>query len=159
MQRHMKNTVVFLPLFTVALWAAPALSRAADPDPANDEQQIRKIEQGWLHAIVRRDPAFLQMIQAADFAMTGPDGKTLSKEEDIKNTTSGDIIFDDIAIEDLKVRFYGDTAVATGRGTVKAHEKNRDVSGKYSWTDVFVKMNGEWKAVAAHVTAVAPEKK
>jgi hypothetical protein len=29
----------------------------------------------------------------------------------------------------------------------------------YSWTDVFVKMNGECKAVSGHVTAIAPKKK
>jgi hypothetical protein len=79
----MRSQILSVALFSVAMLAAPGVSRAA-----NDEQQIRKIEHEWLTAIMKRDPAFLQRL-----------------------------------------------------------------------TDVFVKMNGEWKAVAAHVTAVSPEKK
>jgi hypothetical protein len=37
--------------------------------------------------------------------------------------------------------------------------KQEDLSGQYSWTDVFVKQNGQWKAVAAQVTMVAKETK
>lgn len=150
----MKSQVLFLAVFAVAILAAPGASRAA-----NDEQQIRKIEREWLSAIMKRDAAFLQKLEAPDFTVTGPGGKTLNKAGDIKDTTSGETTFENMTIDKLKVRFYGDTAIATGLGTVKAHAKDKDLSGKYSWTDVFVKMSGQWKAVAAHVTAVSPEKK
>ena len=154
----MKSRLLSLALFTIAVLACPNWSRAADSGASTDEQQIRKIEREWIDAIVKRDGSYLQKVEAADFVMTGPDGKVLSKEEDIKNTTGGETIFDDIRIDDLKVRFYGDTAIVNGQGTVKGHSK-KDVSGKYSWTDVFVKMSGDWKAVSAQVTVVAPEKK
>ncbi len=108
---------------------------------------------------MKRDASYLQKLEAPDFTVTGPGGKSLSKEEDIKDTTSGETTFEKMKIAQLKVRFYGDTAIANGLATVKAHTKSKDVSGKYSWTDVFVKMNGDWKAVSSHVTAVAPEKK
>jgi ketosteroid isomerase-like protein len=150
----MQSKLLSLALFLVAMLAAPGASHAA-----NDEQQIRKIEHEWLAAITKRDGAFLQRLEAADFTVTGPGGKTLNKAGDIKDTTSGETTFENMTIDRLKVRFYGDTAIASGLGTVKAHTKEKDLSGKYSWTDVFVKMNGEWKAVAAHVTAVSPEKK
>jgi len=32
-------------------------------------------------------------------------------------------------------------------------------SGKYTWADAFVKMNGTWKTVSGQVTAAAPERK
>jgi ketosteroid isomerase-like protein len=145
-------------VLAVGVFGCPDWSGAADIGRSSDEQQIRKIEREWLDAIVKRDASYLQQIEAPDFTMTGPDGKTLSKEEDIKDTTSGETVFEDIQADDIKVRFSGDTAIATGLGRVKAHSKDESINGKYSWTDIFVKMNGEWKAVAAHVTAVAPEK-
>ncbi len=142
-------------LVTVGLGLSlPAISIHAAANRAADEQQIRKIEQDWVNALVKRDGAFLTKLETDDFTFTDPDGVVSDKGDDIKNTTSGDTVFDDIKIDSLKVRFYGDTAIANGMGTVKAHAKEEDLSGKYSWTDVFVKQKGQWKAVAAHVTMV-----
>src|SRR5213594_1737734 len=57
-------------------------------------------------------------------------------------------------IDDLKVRFYGDMAIVVGQGSIKAHTKTQDLSGKYVWTDTFVKQRGAWTAVASQVTPV-----
>lgn len=151
----MRTRILLCAAFVGAISIAQLSVRAADSNRANDEQQIRKIEQDWINAIVKRDASFLQKLETQDYTFTGPDGKLLNKEEDIKNTTGGDTVFDDFKIDNVKVRFYGDTAVVNGLGTIKAHEKDEDLSGQYSWTDVFVKQNGEWKAIAAHVTTVA----
>ncbi len=155
----MQNNLLSLALLSAAVLACPGSSRAADAGRSDDEKQIRKIEHEWLDAIVKRDAAYLQKLEAPDFTVIGPGGKSLRKEEDIKDTTSGETTFEKMKIAQLQVRFYGDTAIANGLATVKAHTKDKDVSGKYSWTDVFVKMNGSWQAVSAHITAVAPEKK
>jgi len=155
----MKTTMVFSALFGALIFVSQVQSRAAHGDQSADEQQIRKIEQDWISAIVKRNASYLQKHETEDYTFTGPDGKLLSKQEDIENTTTGDTVFDDFKIDSVKGRFYGDTAVVNGLGTIKAHEKDRDLGGKYSWTDVFVKQNGEWKAVAAQLTPLAPEKK
>ena len=67
---------------------------------------------------------------------------------------SDDATFTEFNIDDLKVRLFGDTAVVVGQGSIKAHTKMQDLSGQYVWTDTFVKMRGEWKAVASQVTPV-----
>jgi len=142
-------------MFLVALWiglSLPVISVQAAANRTGDEQQIRKNEQDWINAIVKRDGAFVTKLEADDFTFTDPDGGVLSKAGDIKNTKTGDTVFDEIKIDSLKVRFYGDTAIVNGLGTVKAHTKDEDWSGQYSWTDVFAKQSGQWKAVAAHVT-------
>ena len=128
---------------------------AADTSRSGDEQQIRKIEQDWINAIVKRDGAFLAKLEADDYTFTGADGVVLDKPGDIKNISSGDTVFDDIKIDSVKVRFYGNTAIVNGLGTAKAHAKEEDLSGQYSWADVFVKQGGQWKAASAHVTPVA----
>jgi ketosteroid isomerase-like protein len=155
----MKTKMFLAVAGAIALVRLPVF--AAGTEGSGDEQQIRKLEQEWVDAMVKRDGAFLQKIESDDYTLTGPDGKVLTKQEDIKNTTEGDTIFDGIKIEKLKVRLYGNTAVVNGENMVKAHSKDGDVeedmSGPYSWTDVFVKQNGQWKAVATHVTALGPE--
>jgi ketosteroid isomerase-like protein len=149
----MKDTTLFLAFFSVALIAAPGLVKAADNNA--DEQQIRQIERDWLDSMIKRDGAYLQKIETDDFTITGPDGRMLNKAENLKDAISGETVFDDVEIERLNVRFYGDTAIVNGLGTVKSHTKSEKMKGEYSWTDVFVKMNGAWKAASAHVTAVA----
>jgi ketosteroid isomerase-like protein len=53
------------------------------------------------------------------------------------------------------VHVDGDTAVVFGLETEKSTYKGADSSGQYRFTDVFVKRNGVWKAIATHVTKVA----
>jgi uncharacterized protein (TIGR02246 family) len=155
----MKTEIFLCAAFAGALFLSQLNVRAADANRLADEQAIRKIEQDWIAAIAKRDAAYMAQIEADDYMLTGPDGKLLNKQEDIKNVTTGDTVFDDVRIDDVKIRFYGDTAIANGLGTIKAHMKQEDLSGQYSWTDVFVKQNGQWKAVAAQVTMVAKETK
>ncbi len=52
----------------------------------------------------------------------------------------------------MKVRVFGDTAIVTGSDTEKSTYKGKDSSGKYVWTDIFVKRNGKWQAVASEST-------
>jgi hypothetical protein len=59
------KTFMLLALFLIL--GGPSFSQAADAGGSNDEQQIRKIEQEWLDAIVKRDAAYLQKLEAPDF--------------------------------------------------------------------------------------------
>jgi hypothetical protein len=52
----------------------------------------------------------------------------------------------------MEVRLFGDTAVVTGSDTETSTAEGKDTSGKYIWTDVFVKQGGKWKAVASQST-------
>jgi ketosteroid isomerase-like protein len=50
-------------------------------------------------------------------------------------------------LSDLKVHAFGNVAVVTGRSSMNGE----DVSGKYCFTDTWVKQGGKWKLVAAHI--------
>ena len=83
-----------------------------------------------------------------------PDGSIVNKREDLKSMT-GDLVFTEFKIDDLQVRLYGDTGIVVGKGAIGAHEgKQNLLSGKFVWTDTFVKQHGEWKVVASQVTPV-----
>ena len=83
-----------------------------------------------------------------------PDGSIVNKREDLKSMTA-DIVFNEFKIEDIHVRLYGDTGIVVGQGTIKAHEgKQNLLSGKFVWTDTFMKQGGEWKVVASQITPV-----
>jgi ketosteroid isomerase-like protein len=121
---------------------------------AADEQQLKKIEEDWANAYVKRDKTFVEKITSADFAFIGPDGTMVDKNEYVKSM-EGDTVFTAFKVEELKVRIYGDAAVVLGIASITAQTKGEEESGRYSFTDVFVKQKGEWKAVSGHVTPVA----
>jgi ketosteroid isomerase-like protein len=143
------------PIFSALLLASGSV-RAADPARASDEQQLAKIENDWADSYVKRDPSFVQRIASDDFTFIGPDGDMVNKIDYVKSIT-GDTVFTGFKIDDLKIRTYGDAAVVIGLATITAKTKGEDESGQYSFTDVFVKQKGEWKAVSGQVTPVAKD--
>jgi ketosteroid isomerase-like protein len=54
------------------------------------------------------------------------------------------------AIDDMKVRIYGDTAIVNGRTTEKIQAGSKELVIQYRRTDVFVKRNGRWQCVSFH---------
>ena len=68
---------------------------------------------------------------------------------------TGDIVFPEFKIDDLRVRLYGDTGIVIGEGLLKAQKGKQDLlGGKFVWTDTFVKQASQWKVVASQITPV-----
>src|SRR6266480_6018560 len=121
---------------------------------SEDGQALRRIQHDWADARLKRDSSFPKQIEADDFTVVWFDGRIVNKDEDVKTYESDDAVFTEFKIDDLKMRFYGDMAIVVGQGSIKAHTKTQDLSGKYVWTDTFVKQRGAWTAVASQVTPV-----
>src|SRR5215831_5537060 len=111
----------------------------------NDEQALIKIQHEWADARLKRESSYPQRVEADDFTVVWFDGKIVNKEEDLQSYESDDVNFTEFKIDDLKVRFYGDTGIVVGQGSINAHTKTQDLSGKYVWTDTFVRKGAEWK--------------
>ena len=56
---------------------------------------------------------------------------------------------------EIKVRFYGDAAVAQGDETWE-RRTGEPLRGRFVWTDTWLKRNGKWQIVAAE-DLIAPE--
>ena len=54
----------------------------------------------------------------------------------------------------MKVRVFGDTAVVTGTDDEISMEDGKKSTDHYVWTDVFVKRNGKWVAVASQTAQI-----
>ena len=122
------------------------------------ERAIVKFEQDWANAYVKCDAAALDRIEADDYTYTGPDGKVSTKAEEQRDIKSGDLKITECKLMDLKVRIYGKTAMITGMSAVKGTQKQKDISGKYRFTDVLVRKKDKWQAVATHEVAITEGK-
>jgi ketosteroid isomerase-like protein len=145
-------------LALLALAAATLIAvRAEEKEPAKAgkaEQEVLKLEQDMIDAYVKRDPSALERIMADDYSFTAPDGMLLDKKGEIEGIKSGTVKFESMKLGDLKVRFYGATAVVTGTVDIKGKVQDHDANGTYRFTDTFTKREGRWQCVAAQATRV-----
>jgi ketosteroid isomerase-like protein len=103
---------------------------------------------------MKGDTSYTRRLEAENCTVVWPDGSIVNKRKDLKSMT-GDIVFTEFKINDLQVRFYGDTGIVVDQGTIRVHEgKQNLLSGKFVWTDTFVKQHGEWMVVASQLTPV-----
>jgi ketosteroid isomerase-like protein len=121
---------------------------------ASTEDEIKKLEQDWAQATMKEGAAAADRYEADDIVATDPGGRVTDKTQDKNDLSSGDLKFQSMELSDLKVAVYGNTAVATGANTLKGTYKGQDLSGKYRFTDTWVKRNGKWQVVASQATKV-----
>jgi ketosteroid isomerase-like protein len=122
-------------------------------DHSQEEQALMKIQHEWAEARIKGDSSYTRRIEADDCTIVWPDGSIVNKQADLQSMT--DIVFSEFKIQNLQVRFYGDTGIVVGEGIIEAHKgKQALLGGKFVWTDTFVKRGGEWKVVASQITSV-----
>jgi ketosteroid isomerase-like protein len=121
---------------------------------SEDEQTLIRIQREWAEARVKGDSSYARRVEANDCTIVWPDGSIVNKQQDLQ-TMTGDIVFTEFKIDDLRVRLYGDTGIVVGQGTIRAQKGKQDLlGGKFVWTDTFVKEGGEWKVVGSQITPI-----
>jgi ketosteroid isomerase-like protein len=121
---------------------------------ASDEQTLTQLENDWATALMKRDMAFLDRVEAPEYSFTAPDGSKMTRAESDTAIKDGVAVVKSFKIDDLKIQVIGDTAIVSGLETEVSSYKDKDTSGQYRYTDVFVKRKGAWRAVATHSTRV-----
>jgi len=150
MKRLLIPTIVLALVVPWLLFGQAKPQQAAPAKSASVEQELIELENGMNDATVKGDVTFFDRIAADDLTDTDFTGRVWTKAQDIENVKSGNFKCTSAANDDFKVRVYGDTAVVTGRNTVKAQFISMDVSGQYRWTDTWIKRAGRWQLVATH---------
>jgi len=124
---------------------------APTPDKAAIETELKKIENDWPRIIKEHDVATVKRIEADDAVFIYPDGSTGDKATDVKDMESAALTADSWEVADIKVNVIdGDSAVATGRSTVKGgkYKGQRFPYEDFRWIDMFARRNGQWQVVA-----------
>jgi ketosteroid isomerase-like protein len=129
----------------------PAQQTKTNSDAAISET-LQAMEYAWLNAEKNHDTAAFEKIVADDWIALGPDGKSQTKAERAAEIKAAHIT--SATMGDMKVRVFGDTAVVTGTDDEITMEDGKKSSDHYAWTDVFVKRNGKWLAVASQTAQI-----
>lgn len=118
------------------------------------EQTLEKIEKDVAAGLVKGDTSVFTTYFAENAVVTDPGGMMMTRAESITIFKSGDLKFETMMVDDVKVRLYGNTAIVTYTSADKGTFKGQAFTGKHRWTDTFVKMKGKWLIVAAQGTPI-----
>jgi ketosteroid isomerase-like protein len=147
--------IIHVAILTVALLSFGRQQSAAQGADAAEEQEIRQTIKKYRTALLQKDAATLKQIWADDYTFTNGAGETHSKAERLANLKSGATSLDSISEEeDMKVRVYGNVAVATSRVTIKGQYSGKQTSGQYRSIHVWVKGAAGWQLIANQLTPV-----
>jgi ketosteroid isomerase-like protein len=120
------------------------------------EGEIQELERLRFRAMERVDVATLNRILSDDLVYTHANGWQQTKAELIGVLGSGDFKYESITPSDIRVRIYNETAVVTGRASMKIRSEGGEQTFKLCYLDIYVKQDGRWQMVAWQSSRLAP---
>ena len=132
--------------------------------PAIDEDIVRRLEKGIfavrfplfkIGSVTKRfPPADLNTILAEDYIRIGAGGEIITRQQEIANPQlSGYPGFVGASINDLSIRMYGETGIATSLLIIKESRSGVEEIRKYRVTNVYVNRDNRWQLVSSQLTA------
>lgn len=145
-----KTFVIGVLIFTTVSIALAQTQSARRNQNTSVEQVIRQLDHERIQSQIGANAVALNRIYADDFIGIGPSGTVRTKPQVILDFTSGELKFQSITTDDVRVRVYGNTAVETGRSTMIGQDKGKAVPRDNRFTRVWIKDGGRWRLVANH---------
>ena len=135
-------------LFLLALASVAAAAQQADPR----ESKLLILERMWNEAQVNRDAAVLDALVSSRFVNTEYDGEVSDKAKflaDIRDPLFRPTLAN---IQDVKMNFFGDTAVVTGMYHTAGTYQGKPYDHVGRFTDTWIMEMGKWQCVASHTS-------
>ncbi len=120
------------------------------------ERYIIESERQWAESVATGDTSTIERILADDFVGVDPKGRFYDKVTMVADTRNAPKHFLSNHANDIKVRFYGHSAVAQGDETWERRSGD-PLRGRFVWTDTWVRRNSKWQIVAAEDLIVPEE--
>jgi ketosteroid isomerase-like protein len=138
-------------VFCCLLLAAGSVQLAAQQaDPR--ETKLLVLERLWNEAQVNRDSASLEALVSSRFVNTEWDGEMSDKQQFLADIKDPRFKPTALTIQDVKMNFFGDTAVVTGIYHTQGSYQGKPYDHLGRFTDTWVLDTGKWQCVASHTS-------
>jgi ketosteroid isomerase-like protein len=134
---------------------------AQDPDelainPEMQRQEIVNIEGEMARALLLNNGTFFQRVYSDDFAGTLSHGQAVDRNAMIDLVQSSELKYRVFIANDIRVRIYRDTAVATCLWTSSGEFHGQHFNSQMRVTHVFVNTPRGWHVISAQHTELPP---
>jgi ketosteroid isomerase-like protein len=141
--------------FTILLYSSSFLfAKPVDKSQTESERYIIESERQWAESVASGETNAIERILADDFVGVSPEGAMYDKKTMVADTRTAPQVFLSNHLNGVKVRFFGDTAVAQGSESWEKR-KGQPRYGRFVWTDTWIRRNGQWQIVAAEDLTLA----
>jgi len=141
-----RKTVPFCCLILCSLLAL------AQSDPR--ETKLLVLEHLWNEAQVNRDSSALDALVGSRFINTEWNGEVSDKQHFLADIKDPLFKPSSLTIQDVKMSFYGDTAVVIGTYHAQGTYQGRAYDHLGRFTDTWVLENATWQCVASHTSLI-----
>ena len=117
-----------------------------------DHDDVISAERRWVEVYKKNDADTFATLLTDDFVYTSPVGEKVPRQTYLDNLRDRTVVLTDAAASDEEVRVHGDCAVVTATWTVDEAYRGTPFKGPARITRVWVRENGQWKALAFQVT-------
>lgn len=139
-----QTTICFLLLILVSF------ASAQQKDPR--EGKLLVMERLWNEAQVNRDSPVLDALVSSRFVNTEWDGEVSDKQKFLADIKDPQFKPTAVNIQDVKMNFFGDTAVVTGTYHTQGSYQGKPYDHVGRFTDTWVLETGKWQCVASHTS-------
>jgi hypothetical protein len=119
----------------------------------SDEREIRRVDGEFHRALKTANRATLETLLAPNFIWTHSSGEVQSRGLLLADIKSGELIYESLETDDLKVSVYKNSAIVSGH-SVRNYPNEKKFQLRY--TTFYVKGRNGWQAAALQ-TAIFPE--
>lgn len=151
----MRNLLIFIAAVAIAM----ATAQASPPEPTQDQAALRELKEVlWPKAYREQDTKLLDRILADEFQMIDGAGDWSTKADELAWVANNKPPYDSLTFSIRRLEIFDNgTAIVAGTGTIRGSDKDGSYVAKYQSTNILIKRNGVWKAVASHVSGYKRE--
>jgi hypothetical protein len=146
----MKYIIVFLVLLSVTT----KIHGQENNNRATDEKALRYLKEvEWPKSYREQDTVLLDRILADEFKMIDSNGGTYTKTDELAYIKTHKTSYDSFkfVIKRLEI-FENNTAIVSGTGIIRNHDKDGELEITYQSSNVFIKRGSLWKAISSHTS-------
>jgi ketosteroid isomerase-like protein len=126
-------------------------------DTGSAESNVKRLENEWEAAVLKKDASFIQSRIADDFIGTSSRGKRLNKATLAKEFKSDPDTYTSTKNGSITVHAFGNN-VAVATGTAKEVGKTKDgkeFSRAYAWTDTWMLRGNQWQCIGSQAMLIS----
>lgn len=142
-------------LFLAGCSHQPCDTRPATPgDKKADEAALRHLKENeWPRSYREQDTALLNRILADEFQMIDDEGNVSGKKLELDYISKHKPSYDSFRFEIKRLEvFENGTAVVSGTGHIKGQGEKGRYYITYQSSNILIKRDSQWKAIASHVS-------